>query len=120
MFDTANDAAFGLGRLRAGEIVLVHATAGGVGIAAIQLAKRAGATVWATASEDEKLERLTELGLDDGTEDSSTLRPNNRGRSTEGRDRPDLPLTDAAAAHAYRESQSVRVSPVEALGAAVR
>src|SRR3989304_5296876 len=40
--------------------------AAGVGLAAIQLAKRAGATVLATASSDEKLERLKEFGLDHG------------------------------------------------------
>jgi len=44
----------------------VHAGAGGVGMAAIQLAKRAGATVIATCSSDDKLERLTPLGLDHG------------------------------------------------------
>jgi NADPH2:quinone reductase len=37
-----------------------------VGLAAIQLAKRAGATVLATASSDEKLERLRDFGLDHG------------------------------------------------------
>ena len=65
-FGTADDALFEFGRLRSGETTLVHAGAGGVGIAAIQLAKRAGATVLATASQDDKLERLTELGLDHG------------------------------------------------------
>ena len=35
-------------------------------MAAIQLAKQAGATVIATASSDEKLERLKEFGLDHG------------------------------------------------------
>lgn len=50
----------------AGETVLVHAGASGVGIAAIQLAKRAGATVLATASSDAKLDRLTRYGLDHG------------------------------------------------------
>jgi NADPH:quinone reductase-like Zn-dependent oxidoreductase len=50
--------------LAEGETVLVHAGAGGVGMAAIQLAKRAGAIVIATASSDEKLKRLKELGLD--------------------------------------------------------
>ena len=39
---------------------------GGVGMAAIQLAKQAGATVISTASSDEKLERLKEFGLDHG------------------------------------------------------
>lgn len=65
-FGTADDCLFEFGRLAAGEVALIHAGASGVGIAAIQLAKRAGATVLATASRDDKLERLTELGLDHG------------------------------------------------------
>src|SRR5713226_3273557 len=65
-FGTADDCLFEFGRLEAGETVLVQAGAGGVGLAAIQLAKRAGATVLATASSDEKLERLREFGLDHG------------------------------------------------------
>jgi NADPH2:quinone reductase len=65
-FGTADDCLFEFGHLSAGETALVHAGAGGVGIAAIQMAKRAGATVFSTASSDEKLERLRELGLDHG------------------------------------------------------
>jgi NADPH2:quinone reductase len=65
-FGTADDCLFEFGRLQAGETALIHAGASGVGIAAIQLAKRAGARVLATASRDEKLERLVEFGLDDG------------------------------------------------------
>jgi NADPH2:quinone reductase len=65
-FGTADDCLFEFGRLKAGEIALVHAGAGGVEIAAIQLAKRAGATVLATASRDDKLERLKGFGLDHG------------------------------------------------------
>jgi NADPH2:quinone reductase len=65
-FGTADDCLFEFGRLRAGETVLVQAGAGAVGIAAIQLAKRAGATVFATASSDEKLARLEALGMDRG------------------------------------------------------
>jgi NADPH:quinone reductase len=65
-FGTASDCLFEFGRLQAGEVALVHAGASGVGIAAIQLAKAAGATVLATASADAKLERLAELGLDHG------------------------------------------------------
>lgn len=63
---TADDCLFEYGRLKAGETVLVQAGASGVGVAAIQLAKRAGATVIATASSDERLERLKPLGLDHG------------------------------------------------------
>ncbi len=65
-FGTAHDCLFEFGRLQAGETVLIQAGASGVGIAAIQLAKRAGARVLATASSDERLDRLHEYGLDDG------------------------------------------------------
>jgi len=65
-FGTADECLFEFGRLIAGETVLVQAGASGVGIAAIQLAKRAGATVLATASSNDKLERLRALGLDHG------------------------------------------------------
>ncbi len=65
-FGTAHECLFTAGRLEEGQTALIHAGAGGVGMAAIQLAKRGGATVIATASSDEKLERLKELGLDHG------------------------------------------------------
>ena len=65
-FGTAHDCLFEFGHLKAGETVLVQAGASGVGIAAIQFAKQAGVRVLATASRDDKLERLGELGLDDG------------------------------------------------------
>jgi NADPH2:quinone reductase len=65
-FGTADDCLFEFGHLKPGETVLVQAGASGVGVAAIQLAKRAGATVIATASSDERLERLKPLGLDHG------------------------------------------------------
>lgn len=65
-FGTADDCLFEFGRLQAGETVLVQAGAGGVGLAAIQLAKRAGATVLATASSDDRLDRLAAYGLDHG------------------------------------------------------
>ncbi|MDT2772187.1 NADP-dependent oxidoreductase [Enterococcus durans] len=60
---TAYQALFTHGKLKAGERVLIHAGAGGVGIYAIQLAKNAGAFVITTASEkNHKL--LKELGAD--------------------------------------------------------
>src|SRR5581483_4273407 len=57
-FGTADDCLFEFGRLQQGESVLIQAGASGVGLAAIQLAKHAGALVFATASSDEKLDRL--------------------------------------------------------------
>jgi NADPH2:quinone reductase len=65
-FGTAYECLFTAGGLTEGQSVLIHAGAGGVGMAAIQLAKHAGATVFATASSDDKLRRLTALGLDHG------------------------------------------------------
>jgi NADPH2:quinone reductase len=65
-YGTAQECLFTAGNLEAGQTVLIHAGAGGVGMAAIQLAKQAGATVISTASRDDKLERLKELGLDHG------------------------------------------------------
>lgn len=69
-FSTADDCLFEYGRLRAGETVLVQSGASGVGLAAIQLAKRHGAQVLATASSRDKLERLRDFGLDHGIESS--------------------------------------------------
>ena len=65
-FGTAEECLFTAGNLQSGQTVLIHAGAGGVGMAAIQLAKQAGAVVISTASSDEKLERLEEFGLDHG------------------------------------------------------
>jgi NADPH:quinone reductase-like Zn-dependent oxidoreductase len=62
-YATAWAALHGYGSLQAGERVLIHAAAGGVGIAAIQLAKAAGAEVHGTASPG-KHKRLAELGVD--------------------------------------------------------
>jgi len=63
-FGTAHQALFDVGRLRAGQRVLIHAGAGGVGSFAIQLASQAGAHVSATASAA-NLGLLMELGAHD-------------------------------------------------------
>lgn len=55
---------FTLGKLQAGETVLIHAGGSGVGTAAIQLARAAGARVITTAGTQEKLARCRELGAD--------------------------------------------------------
>jgi NADPH2:quinone reductase len=63
-FGTAHDALFEFGDLVPGETVLVQAAASGVGLAAVQLAKAAGARVLGSASSDERLARLADYGLD--------------------------------------------------------
>ena len=52
-----------LGRLQPGERVLIHSATGGVGLAAIQLAKRIGAEIFATAGSPEKRELLHTMGI---------------------------------------------------------
>jgi NADPH:quinone reductase len=54
------------GRLGRGDVVLVHAAAGGAGSAAVQLAKAFGATVIATAGTDDKVDFCRSLGADYG------------------------------------------------------
>lgn len=53
------------GKLKAGQEVLVLAAGSGIGIAAVQIAKLAGAWVAATAGSDDKLERAKQLGADE-------------------------------------------------------
>jgi len=63
VFVTAYYALHELGRIRKGERLLIHAAAGGVGLAAIQLAQKAGAEIFATAGSPEKREFLRSLGV---------------------------------------------------------
>lgn len=59
------------GHLRAGETVLVHGAAGGVGTAAVQIARAAGATVIAVARGEEKMTAARESGADHAIEAES-------------------------------------------------
>ena len=61
---TAFGALFELGKLQQGQTALIHAGASGVGGAAIQMAKSAGATVVITAGSDEKCQHAKALGAD--------------------------------------------------------
>jgi len=63
-FLTAHNCLHEWGGLEADESVLIHAAAGGVGTAAVQIAREAGAEVFGTASTAEKLDRAAELGCD--------------------------------------------------------
>jgi len=62
VFTTAHDAVFTQGRLVAGERLLVHGGAGGVGTAAIQLGRVAGARVTATVRNPDARARVAQLG----------------------------------------------------------
>lgn len=63
-FLTAHNALHEWGGLTQGDRVLVHAAAGGVGSAAVQLASHAGAEVFGTASQPRKLDLAADLGAD--------------------------------------------------------
>ncbi|MEU0544571.1 SDR family NAD(P)-dependent oxidoreductase [Nocardia sp. NPDC005978] len=63
-FATAEHALLELARVRAGDVVLVHGAAGGVGSAAVQIAKLHGAQVIGTASTDERRAYVLDQGAD--------------------------------------------------------
>jgi acyl transferase domain-containing protein len=60
---TAGYALHQLAGMKRGDRVLIHAAAGGVGLAAVQLAQRAGAEIFATAGSDDKRAYLASLGI---------------------------------------------------------
>lgn len=62
VFFTANENIFTLGRLSAGETILIHAGGSGVGTAGIQMASHAGARVFVTAGTSEKIGNCKALG----------------------------------------------------------
>lgn len=86
---TAYYAAYDMANIQHGELVLIHAAAGGVGIALIQLAKKRACRVIGTAGSEEKLAFLKELGVD------YTINYRDKDFSTEipkllGNDQPDV------------------------------
>jgi NADPH:quinone reductase len=66
VFITAHDALETRATTKPGERVLIHAAAGGVGTAAVQIARAMGCTVFGTSRTAEKLTRAKDLGLDYG------------------------------------------------------
>lgn len=65
-FGTAHDSLVAYGQVQAGETVLIQGAGGGVGLAAVQIARDLGATVIGTASSAERLKRIAPFGLDHG------------------------------------------------------
>lgn len=63
-FYAANETIFVLGNLEAGQSILIHAGGSGVGSAAIQMARQAGATVFCTVGSEEKAQKARQLGAD--------------------------------------------------------
>ncbi len=63
-YQTAYYALCHLGRVQKGESVLIHSAAGGVGLAAVEIARQCGAVIFATAGTEEKREYLRSLGIE--------------------------------------------------------
>jgi NADPH2:quinone reductase len=110
-FGTAHECLFAAADLQVRQTALIHAGAGGLGMAAIQLAKHAGATVISTASSDEKLAHLQELGLDHGINYSTENFVDRTRELTQGRGADVIldsiggrNLVESIAALAYRGS----------------
>jgi acyl transferase domain-containing protein len=84
-FLTAQFALFQTGGLQPGERVLIHAAAGGVGMAAVQLALAAGAEVFGTAGSASKRAHLLSLGLRAAMDSRSTAFVDDIAALTDGR-----------------------------------
>jgi phthiocerol/phenolphthiocerol synthesis type-I polyketide synthase C len=63
VFLTAYYALVEVARLRRGERVLIHSAAGGIGLAAVQVAQWLGAEIYATAGNDQKRDFMRQLGV---------------------------------------------------------
>ena len=83
-FATAYDALFTRLELGLGERLLIHAVASGVGTAALQLARAAGARTLGTSRTADKLRRAAELGLDAGIDTSRPEWPDAVREATDG------------------------------------
>lgn len=85
VFFTANENIFTLGKLSAGETILIHAGGSGVGSAGIQISQHAGATVFVTAGTPEKIDKCKALGATDGINYKTTDFVGEIQRLTDGR-----------------------------------
>jgi putative PIG3 family NAD(P)H quinone oxidoreductase len=74
-FITAHDALVTQADVRPSETVLIHAVGSGVGLAAVQLARSAGAVPFGDARTADKIERAREFGLEDGVTVGNDLGP---------------------------------------------
>jgi hypothetical protein len=64
VYNTSHHALVNLARMRKGERVLIHGGAGGIGHAAISIAKHLGAEIYATAGTDEKRQLVRDMGVE--------------------------------------------------------
>jgi NADPH:quinone reductase len=146
VFTTAHDAIFTQAGLRAGECLLVHGAAGGVGTAAVQLARSAGARVTATVRRPEARDAVDALGADEVLEPEGfeehgpfdvilelvgapNLGPNLKAVATQGRivvigigagAKAELNLRDLMTKRATIRASTLRARPLEEKAATAR
>ena len=96
-----------LGRMQPGERVLIHAAAGGVGLAAVHLAQRAGVEIFATAGSPAKREYLRSLGVQH-IYDSRSLAFADEVRAATGGEGVDLVLNSLAGEFVPRSLELLR------------
>ena len=105
-FLTAYYALLRLAQLAPGERVLIHAGAGGVGLAAVQIAQQVGAEIFATAGSDEKRDYLRSLGVEH-VMNSRTLDFADEILQITGRQGVDVVLKFVTRGRDYQESRIV-------------
>ena len=109
VYNTSHHALINLARIRKGETVLIHSAAGGIGHAAISIAKHVGAVIYATAGSEEKRQLVRDMGVTHVYNSRSTDWFDDLMRDTDGKG-VDVILNSLAGKHQRLGIQALRSS----------
>jgi polyketide synthase 5 len=109
VYNTSHYALINLARIRKGDTVLIHSAAGGIGHAAISVAKHVGATIYATAGSEEKRQLVRDMGVEHVYNSRSTEWFDDLMRDTDGKG-VDVILNSLAGKHQRLGIQALRSS----------
>ena len=109
VYNTSHHALINLARIRKGETVLIHSAAGGIGHAAISIAKHVGAVIYATAGSEEKRQLVRNMGVEHVYNSRSTEWFDDLMRDTDGKG-VDIILNSLAGKHQQLGIQALRSS----------
>jgi len=109
VFNTSHHALINLARIRKGETVLIHSAAGGIGHAAISIAKHVGAVIFATAGSEEKRQLVRDMGVTHVYNSRNTDWFDDLMRDTDGKG-VDVILNSLAGKHQRLGIQALRSS----------
>jgi len=109
VFNTSHHALINLARIRKGETVLIHSAAGGIGHAAISIAKHVGAVIFATAGSEEKRQLVRDMGMTHVYNSRNTDWFDDLMRDTDGKG-VDVILNSLAGKHQRLGIQALRSS----------